>query len=580
MRIAWFACACAAFALFGVAFAQDGAFRQDGLDYFGTATAQAATEQEALAAAKRAALRVIIDNLGYDDLFFELFVSELPFSVSFETVKSQSGGGSYRVTVTASVDETTLQILYSGEYARSVSNLVDGAELRLAAAERSERDGTAFERDGDFESALGSYWMAMDEAAAGVSLVAPIGESAIESTKGRTAADLRRALSSVKQAAQAGAERARTALAESEVDDAVREAVASIEAMLDDVVAARELLADYDSMLSSPASYDRAALEKARADLADAREVLAKDLELASRLAASMPEDRASTRNRLEFARTRLEAAYKAIGSALSIVEREINDPAIARAERDQFVKWIFFHDPSYIVSLRMNLPLGLAASARGGPTPVFLGLWDIILEAEGHVPIGDGGLWLQSSLEKTDLPLSMGTSGVDESSVALSQSIYLGFGSEFILGLGAKWDWVRYASGEAARNEFELRLFLSGLQSSGGRQSWFVAARYVFPRPNVADFALLNWVNLSLEGFARVGNVLEAEAALAYRLVEEDPSSGAYRAMFLYQAGVALRFPAPFLWGLQYSGWISSPLDGSPGDSFGSFRFYFEYAL
>ncbi len=558
-------------------------FRQEGSSYLATASATGSGQAEAQEQARGAALHSLFSGLGKDRLFAEVFLGSPPVGLSFTVESALKTGSGYTALVTVRIDDESVRIVERGPYLAAAISLLDQAEASQADAEAKVGRASGAEADGSLGEALGSYGMARDSAHTGLSLMEALGDSSIFSSKGRrSAAELRRSLQANRDAALAGIQRIGKAEAELAADDASRAASELIDASLAAADKAQTSLDDSAPILADPSSYPLERLVPVRDSLAIGRRALSDAKAALLRAGPSLPPDRGYLRDKLDFAIRRLATQDAALLAAWKSVDLEIRDPAVRRAARAQAWRWAFLHLPREYLGLRVYLPLGLSTKGGASQLP-----FDLKGSAEGAFGSGEG-VWVRTVFSTAHLEIGSSQSEAEEFRV--SQSFDLGFWGKSLFFVGYTWDWYRSFEGTAvSQRPGQVRLGIGGVsrQASGGLGAdWTLGLSWEIPR-KTDTFLLWNVVNAGAEAQFRLGDVAVLEAKLAHRAHADPllPYPG-YAAVFEWSAGLALRIPPPFIWGAEYFGSLSRPLDlkGEAEDASaraeGGFRFYIGYSL
>lgn len=204
-------------------------------------------------------------------------------------------------------------------------------------------------------------------------------------------------------------------------------------------------------------------------------------------------------------------------------------------------------------------------------------GRFEFALRAEGSLG-KEKGLWIATVVEKDDAVLSETTfTGDDVKNTGYAQSVDLGLYGRSLFGVGMTWDWLRRVSGQSVDKRLALRAFLGGLDDDGGTAAWLAALSWELPY-DMNEFAMVNYLNIGLDAFARFGTAAEVNASLALR-----PREGldSYDTSLRYSVGAGFRLPKPFLWGAEYAGHAARPIDASDGGRSASYvRLFLEYSL
>lgn len=552
-------------------------FAVDGPNYIAEAPGKGPTEAEAQNDALRAAIGVIMESLNKDRLFTELFLKNPPVTMSWKKLSSDKGVNAWTVTIHLVVDDESLRMLYNTAYVSTVSTMLDGAENRLADAERLSLEARTAETDGVLGRAMSQYWQARDAADSGLDLLAPIGDAAVFSTFGKKKApELREVLGAVRATVVSGYDRIRAAEQGLAADEALASALAALAGIESDLAAADAWVSSSASRAARIEGTPKAEL-KAFSDELAVRSRRLTDSRLAlARVEDTVPRSKEIVAARIDVARRRIDSLAAYFKNTRSAVDLEIRDPALARARRSQNIRWAFFHRPSGALALRMYSPFGLDPSSddiRFDDT----GLIEFSLASEQAFG-DDRGIWIATAVEKADTVLALDAGdGGRAKNTGYSQFVDLGFYGRGLWGVGFRWDWLRQVEGQTAEKRMAYRAFLGGVDPSSRRTSWLVALSWE-PPYELGEFEWANSLNVGLDARARLGPVVELDAGLALRPRQ---SVSGHDSSLEYSVGTGVRLPKPFLWGLEYSGYVVTPLGDEAGERTGtSVRMFLEYSL
>jgi len=555
----------------------DASFRAEGPDYIAEAVGKGETEAAAQNAALRAAIGVVMDSLGKDRLFTELFMKNPPVTMDWKKLSSEKGVTAWTVRLRLVVDDESLRLLYNTAYVSTVSTLLDGADARLSDAEGLSLAAREAETDGQLGRAMSLYWQARDACDTGLELLAPVGDAAVFSTFGKKKApELREVLGAVGSAAAAGYERIRAAERGLAADEELSSSLAALED-IDSGLAAVEAWADgLPARVARLEETPRAELTALRDEL-DAKFRKLSDSRLAlGRVEDAIPRSKEIVRARIDVVRRRIDGASEYLETTKDAVEREIRNPAIVRAKRAQNVRWAFLHEPSGSLAFRFYTPFGLDPSSND-ISFIDSGLFEYGLRSERAFG-DDKGVWIASSLYKDDSALAApADDGGLAKSTGYTQSIDLGFYGRGMLGIGFSWDWLRRAGGENVEKRIELRALAGGVDPARRLASWLMVLSWE-PPYEMDRFEPVNALNFGLDGLLRLGSAVELNAGFEMRPRE---AGADYDSSIAYSAGAGFRLPKPFLWGIEYNGYRAESLLGSGASGSGScVRMFVEYSL
>jgi hypothetical protein len=531
---------------------KDARFSVEGPNYVAQAEGRGDSEAQAQNEALRAAIGVIMEALNKDRLYTELFLKNPPVSMNWKKLSAEQGLRLWTVRIALTVDDESLRLLQNGAYLSTVSNLLDDAEAGFLEAEKSSLAARTAETDGQLGRAMSLYWQARDAAESGLALISSIGDAAIFSSQTKKKApELREVLEAIRASAVSGYDRIRAAergLAEDESLSSALSALASIDA---EVAAIEDWAESIGPRASAVEGSPKAELMAFGDELASRLRALSDSRLALARVEPLVPKSKELVRVRLDVTRKRIDRSERYLKSTKTAVDREIRDPAIARAKRAQNLRWVLLHEPSGALALRFYSPFGLDPSAKD---IAFMdtGRFEFGLRSEGAFG-GDKGFWISSSLYKDDavLALPSGEGGLAKNT-GYSQNLDLGFYGRGLFGAGISWDWLRRVDGESVEKRLALRALAGGMDEEAERAAWLLALSWELPY-ELTSFEFANYLNFGLDGLLRLGSVVELGAGLSYR-VRESVGYG-YDASLRYNAGAGLRLPKPFLWGLEFAG-------------------------
>jgi hypothetical protein len=555
---------------------KDASFKAEGPDYIAEASGKGATEAEAQNDALRSAIGVVMESLGKDTLFTELFLKNPPVTMSWKKLSAQKGPTAWTVRLRLMVDDESLRLLYNVSYVSTVSTLLDGAEARLADAEKLGQSARKAETDGDLGRAMSLYWQARDACDSGLSMLEPLGDAAVFSTSGKKKApELREVLEAMRGTSVSGYERIKGAERSLAEDQELESVLSSLEAIEKDIADAESWA---DSLAARAARIEgtpKAEL-KAWSDELGAKGRALSDSRLAlSRIEGNIPKSKTILRGRVDVARRRIDSTNDYFEDTKADVDREIRSPAMARAKRSQSLRRAFLHEPGGALSVRLYSPFGLDPAATDFEI-VDTGRFEFSLRTEGAFGM-ERGLWVSSLLRKDDAVLTGISAGGDPlKNTGYTQSVDVGMHGRGLFGGGVSWDWLRHLDGENVPKRFAVRAFAGGLDEERELAAWLAAISWEAPY-DMADFVLVNYLNVGLESFVRFSKAVELSAGFALRLRQ---NVGAYDTSFKYNVGAGVRLPKPFMWGLEFAGSTARPTEGGGSTSSSYFRLFVEYSL
>lgn len=553
-------------------------FAAVGPNYIAEANGTGLTESEAQNDALRMAISVIMESLNKDRLFSELFLKNPPITMTWKKLSSGKGISSWSVTLQLVVDDESLRLLYNTAYVSTVSTMLDGAESRLSDAERLSQDARTAETDGELGRAMSLYWQARDVTDSGLELLLPIGDAAVFSTFGKKKApELREVLSAVRTTVISGYDRIRAAEQGLALDEELTSSLAELDTIEADLAAADTWGSSISSKSARIEGTPKAEL-RAFSDELEVRYRMLSDSRMAlGRIEDTVPGSKEIITSRIDVDRRRIDNLSGYFRKTKAAVDREIRDPAIARAKRSQNIRWAFLHEPSGALALRMYSPLGLDPSSdeiRFADT----GYFEFSLASEQAFG-NDGGVWIATSMEKSDTILSMvATDGSLSKNTGYTQLVDFGFYGRALWGAGFRWDWLRQIESQTVKKRIAFRIFLGDVDRLSHMASWQLALSWE-PPYDLPRFELVNSLNVGLDAHARLGSAVELDAGLSVR--PRESVSGTYDSSLEYSIGAGVHLPKPFLWGLEYSGYKTTSFnDEAIFEAGSSVRMFLEYSL
>lgn len=557
---------------------KDTTFRADGPDYIAEATGKGESESSAQNDALRLAIEAMMQSLGRDALFTELFLKNPPVTMSWKKLSSEKGVSSWTVRLQLTVDDESIRLLYNTMYVSTVTTLLDDAEKRLADAETLFRSARTAETDGDLGRAMSLYWQARDACDAGLDLVSPIGDAAVFSTQGKKKApELREVLTTVRSTVVAGYDRIRKAEQGLAADEALSSVIASID-QTDKAISEIEVWsAGIGARAAAIESTPKASLQAFSDELGSRYRTLS-DARLAiGRMEQTVPKSKEIVLARMDVLRRRIDSQSSYLKSVKADVDREIRDPAMARAKRAQALRWALLHEPTGALSLRLFTPFGLDPEADE-ITFLDTGLFEFGLAMEG---VFGRSLWAATRFSKDDALLSSTTAGVRHKNTGYGQSIDVGVQGRSLLAAGFGWDWLRDVDGTAVDKRSAIRLSIGGLDEARHRAVWLATLSWELPY-EMGGFEAVNIFNLGLDTVLRLGSAAELRGEVSLR-PRQSSVWQSWDSSLAWSVSAGVRLPKPFMWGIEYAGQAASALDGVSTEEAvtGSFvRMYLEYSL
>jgi len=559
-----------------IALPKDASFKAEGPDYIAEAAGKGATEAEAQNDALRTAIGVVMESLGKDKLFTELFLKNPPVTMSWKKLTSQKGASVWTVRLRLVVDDESVRLLYNVSYISTVSTMLDSAEASLSDAEKLGQSARKAETDGDLGRAMSLYWQARDACDSGLSLIAPIGDAAVFSTAGKKKApELREVLAAVKGTSIAGYERIKDAERSLVEDQELKSVLSSLELIEKEVADAESWAGGLAARAARIEGTPKAEL-KAWSDEMEARARALSDSRLAlGRVEDNIPKSKTILQGRIDVARRRIDSTNEYLKNTKSDVDREIRAPAMVRARRSQNLRKAILHEPSGALSVKIYSPFGVDPAATDFKV-IDTGRFEFSLRTEGAFG-SDRGLWVASLLKKDDSMLTgVSADGDALKNTGYTQSVDIGVYGRSLFGGGVAWDWLRRLDGDNVKKRFAIRALTGSLDDGHELASWVAVLSWEIPY-DMQEFATVNYLNVGLESFVRFSKVVELNAGFALRPRE---NVSGYDTSISYNAGAGFRLPKPFMWGLEFAGNNASQ-SGAGIDVSGSyFRLFMEYSL
>jgi hypothetical protein len=555
---------------------RDASFRVEGPDYIAEASGRGATEAEAQNDALRTAIAVVMDSLGKDTLFTELFLKNPPVTMSWKKLSAQKGATAWTVKLRLVVDDESLRLLYNVSYVSTVSTLLDGAEAKLGDAERLSLSARKAETDGELGRAMSLYWQVRDACDSGLSLLAPIGDAVVFSTSGKKKApELREVLEAMRGTSISGYDRIKEAERSLAEDGELKSVLSSLEAIEKEVAEAESWVDSIADRAARIEGTPKAELEAWSVELGIKGRALSDSRLALGRVEENTPKSKALVHGRIDVARRRIDNMNDYVKITKAEIDREIRFPAIARAKRTQGVKRAILHEPTGALSVRIYSPFGVDPAATDFEI-IDTKRFEYSLRAEGAFG-KERGLWVSTLLRKDDAVLTGLTAGGDPlRNTGYAQSVDAGVHGRGLFGGGVSWDWLRRLDGENVPKRFALRALAGALDEERRMAAWLAVLSWEFPY-DMADFAMANYLNIGFESFVRFSKTVELGAGLALRPRQ---TIGGYDACLTYSVGAGIRVPKPFLWGLEFAGNAARPIEGGDIDSNSYFRLFAEYSL
>jgi hypothetical protein len=412
---------------------------------YGTGSAQAASEAEATRLAKAEAISAVFQELGKDELFQRMFLSDWPAAVEVESksVKGDENAG-YTVELSVAVDQNAV-ILAEGPYTAAATGLLNRAHKLVEQAEEAIRRASAEEAELEIQSAFGRYSKGKSLLAEARIILSPLGDDSIFSDEGMNLSALSTTIDGLSATVESGLSRIERLNAEIAGEQGRRQYHRTLDNLEERLSESERVIRRH--IPESP-FYDRPVekLQSIRGELqttVEDLESIAGNLESAK---ATLPSDEELALKRVELASDNAKRLIEHGRRMIREVEREIAYPRLERQEdaarrsrrREAFgkgLRWAFFHKPKDYISYSRFLPLTM--DHRDGRSRLAPVEWDLAAEASF-----DPGIWLRAALARE----------IDYSATtlyrrSLRQTVCVGIAGKRIFGLGLSWDWVAHGN-------------------------------------------------------------------------------------------------------------------------------------
>lgn len=538
-----------------------------------------ATAAEAVEAAKIAAVTGLVKNvLKRDDLFRDLLVPEAIRNDYFTGVKSkEEGKGRWTASATASIDAGVAEALYLGRYSTSAVDLLDQAEAAIANIDPLLDDAAAKERNGDLGGAETAYRLADGRAAEAARVIAPVDDAFYFSRGNRKAPELKAAIESARRSAADGLARIRAGRQRLSQDQEYLNVIALLDGMDGELAAVEALVDELYPVAEAPGAYATEQLRTARERTERSSETLASRRTFLAERAGSLPADMEYPRARADFVLDRMDGLEKTLSRLNSSFKGEL----FRRSAGMRALSYVILHEPTDRFSFGFILPPALSSGTRG---PEF-GSRPLVFDAraEGAFAVGSGGFWCRTVFD-SDTEEFLG----GDTSSYLSQRVDAGFFGSTFLGVGFRWDWLRWGDLDRDYAVRSVSLIFGvpgdGLGAERKLPLWVTALSWEIPGKSEADETLRS-LNVALDSTLRPNRWVRLDAGGASRVRVLEGEGLAYLASA--RAGIAFRLPVlkPFLWKLVWEGQYRAAVDRDEIDWEGSetehaFRLGFEYAF
>lgn len=565
-----------------IALPKDSNFLVDGPNYIAEASGKGLSEAEAQNDALNNAILVVMDSLGKDRLFLELFKKNIPFTMTWKKLSSEKSISGWTVKLKLIIDDESLRLLYNTAYISTVSTLLDGAENRMMDGERLAKEARIAESDGQIARALSLYWQSQDACDAGLDLITSVGDAAIFSSQSKKKApELREILVTLRNSAASGYERIQAMGKTLAADEELESAITALEKIEKEINEIEIWSSNLSSIIGSIEGMPKTELQAMSDELTIKKNILDDSRMALSRIEDSVPKSRELIKARIDVARRRTDSLSGYIKNSKKYIDTEIRDPAIARAKRSKALRWAFLHDPNGSLALRFYTPFAMDVLSKDIKFKK-TGLFEFELNSEQA--FGDyKGVWIASSFKKQDYPLYQLIPYTETlegftKSTAFSQSLDLGFFGKTMFGAGIEWDWLHLLEGETLERRLLIRAIFGTVDTKSKMASFLAVLSWEIP-DETNDIFSGNLLNIGADITGRLAKAVELKAGASFRCREA--IDGSFNELLMYYVGAGFRLPKPFLWGLELKGYQVNPVGQNTISNSDIFlRMIFEYSL
>ena len=562
-----------------LAFEDSRSFYTDLSGHHGLGNATGQSKDEAIRLAKANALEIVFNNIGKDALFQQMFISGWPESIRIEEEKSvKHEDGTYTSKVRVSVDQNAV-ILTEPKYRENVLNLLNRAEAIIDKADNTIANAQEQEENLRMSEAFSSYRQADTMCVEIQDLLSGINNNSVVSDKGNTKKTIMDIALSMKNKMEKGIARLEQIEKESETTEATQELSRTFN-LLERERKNIQQVVEKNRKLSPFYDLPKSTLEEIRIDLNSSLDKLTSQLrERYAVLADTLPQDKVFLREKIKLSRTDLDRLEAKLVKMIDEVTLEIQNPRLERQakkrRRADFVKavktgfaWTFLHRPSEVLNIRWYVPI--AATPEKGFTAIEENNFQVSAEKAFT-----RGIWLRGDLKKNTITFPEGNNNA-----ALIQRVALGFHSGFLFGMGFQWDWIRALdtlAGNQLNKVNSVEIIFGNVDHKTMEAMWLLTLGYTLPK-TFEQFIVPYHMNIELDTVLRIEDIIKLEAGLKSASYQHTYASSVTTENLFYQfewnAGIVLRAPFPFGWGVYHEGDINSLInDLGQADNFGSYR-------
>lgn len=545
---------------------------------YSSGTGSATTEREAARLAKGAALAEAFRDIGKDELFESMFLSDWPAAVQVEEQFFEGDEESgFTATVRIAIDQNAL-ILAEGPYAAAATGLLNRAASLVDDAETATRRATEFEGELEVQSAFGEYSRAESLLAEARIVLSPIGDDSVFSDSGANVSSLATTIDSLSATVSTGLARIDRLSSEIETEQGRRQYREVLSQVEDRLNAASSVV---QAHLPKSPFYDLPVdeLESMRGALTLTLDDLISVQENYRSVLTSLPEGEELAAKRVDLGLSNAERLAEHTERMIEELEREIDYPRLERQEDEarrkrrrqtvgRGIRWTFFHQPLGFFTYSQMLPLMI--DHRDGRTR--LPRTEYSLEVEGVV---NPGLWL-----RTELRRSVRGGNADMYRRSLSQTVGIGLAGRRIWGLGFSWDWFAKDSVDTALfAERRVSLHLGKPNRKLNRADIMLSLGYQLPQ-FWGGFVAPYHLNFTFDSIVRIERILILEAMARSGLVSTIADGTSMTAAHVrdqpyqleWRTGVGLRLPPPVTLKAYYGETYERP-EGQPEADVGRVR-------
>ncbi|NOY10247.1 MAG: hypothetical protein GXP33_15545 [Spirochaetes bacterium] len=543
-------------------------FTEDITGYHGVGKATAADKDEALRLAKADALKLIFSQIGKDKMFQEMFISSWPGSISIEKDSITEDENGFTASVTVKVDRNSI-IMTEGQYRVAAVSLLDRAEKIIEDTEKTLNDAETAEENLRMSEALIGYKHALTRCNENSELLKNLGDNSISATDGKNLSSILSVIDSLKLRSDTGLKRLEELAKKSEKSAAMEE----ISKALDLIGVELAKIENTSGQYSKIEPFYDLPKEQLQSILIDVNSFIEREAEMRGKLDflfGKVSEENLFLKERIEITWSDLDRSGEKLAKMKKELNLEIKEPRLVRQEKARkreerkkavinAVSYLFLHNPSEVLSFRYYIPVDWDGEKKFS----FIDENNWVLASEGLF----SGFWIHGSLENREHKM------MQSKDTVLASQAGIGIAQKVLFGVGFSWEWIHTVSADSAGKgagikENAFTLFFGGPNSNGTAINWLFSFTYRIPLffdPFIAPYQM----NAGLNWLVRAGNIL---------LVEAGVSSGCYQNMpgtredvkqhieyqLRWNAGIALRLPAPFTWGIYYTGTGRAPLSGN----------------